>query len=152
VPGTTVRRKTRFNPVQAFKEHLALKKEAATIGSRADAQKKRLKEWLPDAPGAYTSETGSVFYDLPETVEVAGEPYKGMELRRSVKSTFNEDTADEILTAKGAAIHRAALSTYVDQEKVLRLVAEGKISEEELDKMFDTTETYAFWPVKGEVL
>lgn len=147
---TTVKRATAFNPVQTFKEHLALKSDAATITKRSEALKKRLKEWLPNASEAYQNEQGSVFVDLDETVEVGGQPYRGMELRRSVSSLFNEDEAEKILRRKG--VYEEALTPVLDQDKIYRLVQEGKISEKDVDKMFEERESFAFWPVKGEVL
>jgi hypothetical protein len=148
--ATTVKRKTAFNPVEAFREHLILKTQAATIGSRSEALKKRLKEWLPSAAEGYSNEGGSVFVDLDETVEVNGQPYKGMELRRSVSPQFNEETAEKILKRKG--VYEKALTPVLDQDKVYRLVQEGEITETDLDKMFEDKETLAFWPVKGEVI
>lgn len=147
--ATTVRRKA-FNAVDTFKQHLVLKAEASTITSRSNALKTRLKEYLPQAPEAYTNDTGSIFVDLEETVEVNGQPFKGMEMRRSVGTKFNEETAEKILARKGVLAE--AQSSYVDQEKVYTLLAQEKITEKDLDKMFEETETFAFWPVKGEVL
>lgn len=147
---TKVRRATAFNPVQTFKEHLVLKSEAATITKRSEALKKRIKEWLPEAAEGYQNEQGSVFVDLDETIEVSGQPYKGMELRRSVSTLFNEDTAETILKRKG--VYEEALTPVLDQDKIYRLVQEGKITEKDLDKMFEQKESFAFWPVKGEVL
>jgi hypothetical protein len=71
-------------------------------------------------------------------------------MRRSVSTVFNEETAEPILKRKG--VLDEALSTYIDQEKVYRLLAEGKISEKDIEKMFEEKESFAFWPVEGEVL
>lgn len=149
---TTVRRKpkTAFNPVHAFTEHLMLKDQASKISTRSEALKKRLKEWLPTAAEGYQNENGSVFVDLDETVEVAGQSYRGMELRRSVSPKFDEDEATKILKKKG--VYEEALTPVLDQDKIYVLVQEGKITEKDIDKMFTTTESFAFWPVKGEVV
>jgi hypothetical protein len=142
--------KAAFDAVSTFVQHMTLKEDAKKITSRSEALKKRLKEYLPTAEDAYANEQGSIFLDLPETVEVSGQPYKGMELRRSVGTKFNEETAETILKRKG--VLEEALSTFIDQEKVYVLVQEGKITEKDIDKMFEETESFAFWPVKGEVL
>jgi hypothetical protein len=147
---TKVKKASAFNPVEIFVQHLSLKKDASTITTRSEALKKRLKEWLPSASDAYTNEQGSVFYDLPETVNVGGQDYKGMELRRAVSSVFDEDEATKILKRKG--VYDQALTPVLDQDKIYRLVQEGKITESDLDKMFEQRESFAFWPLKGEVL
>lgn len=147
---TTVKKATAFNPVQTFREHMSLKKDAAKIQTRSESLKKRLKEWLPEAEDAYKNEQGSIFYDLPDTVEVGGETFKGMELRRAVSSLFDEDAAEKILRRKG--VYEQALTPVLDQDKVLRLVQEGAITEAEFDKMLTQKESFAFWPVKGEVV
>ena len=135
----------------SFKEHITLKSQAATITARSEKLKKDLKTWLADNFDV-ENEQGSKFVNFPETVlDSKGVAYSGMELRRSVPSPlFDEEKAERILEKKG--LLEEALSTYVDQEKVYRLLQEGKISERDLDRMqFQGDPSWAFWPVKGEV-
>jgi hypothetical protein len=153
--ATELRRRTAFDPVTTFREHMVLKAEGSRITKRATALKDRLKKWLPEAPEGYENEKGSVFVDLEETLEVDGKAYRGMELRKSVSTKFDEEEAARILnlkTAKDKTILADAQSSYIDQDKVYRLLAEGRITEKDLDKMFKESESYAFWPVEGEVL
>lgn len=146
---TAVRRRTAFDPVATFRDHLQAKLVGKVLTNRADALKKRLKEYFEVADEVYTNEQGSQFIDLPKTLEVEGKKFKGMELRRTVRTSFDEERAEQILNRKG--VLKEALSTYVDQEKVLRLVQEGRITEKDLGKMLSETESFAFWPVEGEV-
>lgn len=150
---TVTRRSTKQPSVKdqiiTFREHLVLKKEAASITARSEKLKKRLKEWLPVATESYTDVKGSYFVDLPETVEVDGQAYSGMELRRSVSIKFDEDAAEAVLKRK--KVLDEALSTYIDQDKVARLQQEGKLTEADMDKMFTESESFSFWPIKGEV-
>lgn len=149
--ATTLKRKPTA-PVWAedFKEHLTLKHQASIVTRRSDAIKKRLKESFDSLRGLRVNENGSKFVDLPETIEVGGKAYSGMEMRRSVRTSFNEEAAEKILKKKG--VYEEALSTYVDQDKIYRLLADDKISEKDLDSMFEEQESFAFWPVEGEVL
>lgn len=145
------RTKDALDVAATFTQHLTLKADAKRITTRSEALKKRLKDFLLARQGdVYASETGSLFYDLPETVEVDGTEYSGMELRRSVTTKFDEDVAEAILKKKG--VYEEALTPVIDQDKVLRLQQEGKITEKDIDKMFVAGEQFAFWPVKGEVL
>lgn len=150
--ATTVKRKTKTNPVQIFSEHIVLKREAATITTRSNALKDRIKKWFLDEAGdeVYENEQGSKFFDFSDTISDGKDDYKGMELRRQVSTTFNEEKAETIL--KRAGVYEEALSSYVDQDKIARLHQEGKITDKQLDDMFEESERFAFWPVKGEVL
>lgn len=151
---TTVRRRTAFDPTATFRDHIKAKLVGKVLTNRADALKKRLKEYFEDAPEVYTNENGSKFIDFPETVEAEGLSFKGMELRRSVKTVFDEEKAERILKAqaeKDPTILEDAQSSYVDQEKVLRLVQEGRLTEKQLGRMMVDNESFAFWPVEGEV-
>lgn len=149
---TTVRR-TKASPEEItsiFREHLFLKAEAKTISTRSDSLKDKVKKWLSSRPkGFYRNATGSYFYDLPETVSVKGKNYRGMELRRAVSTLFNEEKAEEIVKEKD--LWEEATVRVIDQEAINRLVAEGKITEKELDAMFEDKESFSFWPVEGEV-
>lgn len=149
--ATSVRRKkTAFDPVRTFLEHLTLKGQEAAIKARSEELKKRLKEWLPSNYD-YTNEQGSLFFDLPETLNVNGVNYKGMELRRSKPDPlFNEDRAEALLKSKG--LYERATVPVLDQDKIYRLLQEEELTEDEIDSMFDEQdEKFAFWPVKGEV-
>lgn len=151
---TSVRRKaaTQIDPVQTFTEHIMLKRQGATITTRANGLKDRLKKWFLESPtdDVYENENGSRFFDFPDTVSDGKDEYKGMELRRSVSTAFDEEEAEKILKRKG--VYQEALTPVLDQDKIYVLVQEGKITEKDLDKMFVQSEKYAFWPVKGEVL
>jgi hypothetical protein len=153
--ATELRRRTAFDPVTTFREHMVLKAEGSRITKRATALKDRLKKWLPEAPEGYENEKGSVFVDLEETLTVDGKSYRGMELRRSVSTKFDEDEAAKVLRRKqekDPTILADAQSSYIDQDKIYRLVAEGRITEKELAKMLPESESFAFWPVEGEGL
>lgn len=149
---TKVKRATALNPEQVFSEHIVLKREASTISTRANALKDRLKKWFQESASdeVYENENGSKFFDFSSTISDGKDEYKGMELRRSVSTVFDEDTAETILKRKG--VYEEALTPVLDQDKIYRLVQEGKISEKDLDKMFEQKESFAFWPVKGEVV
>ena len=155
---TAVRRKTKpkFDPIQTFTEFVGLKTDGEKLVKRANSLKDRLKDWMVNADPAsiYVNENGSRFFDLPETVVVGGTEYKGFEARRSVKTTFNEEKAEEILRTKGGdKLLARAQSSYVDQDKVALLVQTGDLEPEELDAMFaEDDPTYSFYPTKGEVL
>jgi hypothetical protein len=136
------------DPAQTFFQQRTLKTEAEALKKRADALATRLKDFIA-SNFAYTSDSGSQFIDFDDTVEVDGVKYKGLERRRSVKTPFNEEKATKILKRKG--LYEKALSSFLDEEKVYLLAQEGELSAKDIDAMLDETETWALWPVKGEV-
>lgn len=150
--ATQVRRKIDTGVEDVFAQHIVLKRQAAALVTRSDALKKKLKEWFTSTASddVYENEQGSKFYDFPKTISDGKESYKGMELRRSVGTKFNEDEATRILKRKG--VFEQALTPVLDQDKIAVLLQEGKITEKDIDKMFEETESFAFWPLKGEVL
>jgi hypothetical protein len=150
--ATQVRRNTQQAVESVFAEHITLKRQGSVLTTRADALKSKLKDWFKSTASddVYENEQGSKFYDFPETISDGKETYKGMELRRSVSAKFNEDEATKILQRKG--VYNEALTPVLDQDKIYVLLQEGKITEKDIDKMFEETESFAFWPLKGEVL
>jgi hypothetical protein len=150
--ATAVQRKTKIDPTQTFAEHILLKRQAATVTTRANGLKDRLKKWFLETPSddVYENDNGSKFLDFSSTVSDGKDEFKGMELRRSTPIKFDEEVAEQILRRKG--VYEEALTPVIDQEKIYRLQQEGKITDKDLDKMFVSGESWAFWPVKGEVL
>lgn len=146
--ATRVARPKADTPEKIFQEHIVLKREGKVITARADKLKATLKG-LFDSLNVYVSDSGSKFYDFASTISDGKVDYKGMELRRSVSSVFVEDEATKILQRKG--VYNEALTPVLDQEKIWRLLAEGKITEKDIEKMFTDKESFAFWPVEGEV-
>lgn len=149
---TKVKRATALNPAQVFAEHIVLKRQASTISTRANGLKDRLKKWFLETPSddVYENDQGSRFLDFPETISDGKDDYRGMELRRSASQVFDEEEAEKIVRRKG--LYEEATEPVLSQDKIFRLHQEGKISEKEIDKMFSEKESFAFWPVKGEVL
>ncbi len=146
--ATRVARPKADSPEKIFQEHIVLKREGKVITTRAEKLKASLKTMFASL-SFYENEHGSKFYDFASTISDGKTDYKGMELRKSVSSLFNEDEATKILQRKG--VYNEALTPVLDQEKVWRLLAEGKITEKDIEKMFTDKESFAFWPVEGEV-
>lgn len=159
---TTIKRKPKsaveaVDPKQTFAQHILLKREASTLTTRSNSLKDRLKKWFNDRASdeIYENEKGSLFFDFDETISDGKDEYRGMELRRSTTVKFDEEVAEQILARKAKkdpTILEDAQSAYIDQEKIYRLVQEGRITQAELDKMMPESESFAFWAIKGEVL
>jgi hypothetical protein len=133
-----------------FRQQLVWKNEAAKLTERSEKIRKKIKAAFSSF-ATRTNDQGSQFVDFAQTVEVDGVAYKGMENRRTVPVEFDEDVAEKVLKRK--KLLDQALSTYIDQDKVLVLHQTGALTEKELDSMFVSgDEKWALWAVKGEVI
>lgn len=152
----TVRRATSegaaVEPITArFTQFLTLKSTAAAMTTRADILKKDLGAHA-DANGTVEEEDkGHKVVRLPQPIQVGDTRYVGfMRQKRTPDPTFNEERAEELCESKGFD-REDYISTqeYVDQEKVYRLYAEDRLTDEEMKSLLDQADpTWAFVPMK----
>lgn len=122
--------------------------QSKEIDKRANDLKKELNTYV-EQRGEETDQ-GHLLVELPDPVTVGGVQYRGFMRQRKVSATFLEDAAQKILEAEGIdpSLYLSTI-TYVDQDKVARLYAEDKITEQQYDEMIDNKVTWAFVPVKA---
>jgi hypothetical protein len=144
----TVTRQPRTGVPAKFAQFASLQASAKELTSRANLIKAELmafaeKNGKPD-------EKGHLVHTLASAVEAGGATFKGFMRQRKVKQTFNEDRAEDLCRGKKIA-REEYISTveYVDQDKIARLYADGKITEAEFDSLIDETVEWAFVPVKA---
>ena len=128
-----------------------------------DKAKGRLKKWFEtsDDPRFYADENGSVFFDLPEVLEIDGRKYDGLENRRRASSSVDLDKVDEWLDGLPEShrnklyerLFKPVVRTDIEfqQDELYALQQEGVIPEDMLDPEnedgFITTEvTWALYP------
>ena len=92
-------------------------------------------------------EKGHLIHTLPEPVVVDGRTYSGFMKQRKVSQAFLEDEAEALCQEKGFDLDEYT-TRYVDQDKIVRLYAEDKITEDEFARLHENTVTWAFVPVK----
>lgn len=134
---------------EGFRQFILAKLQAESLDKEAEKYKKTLKDVFAVRTDD-TSETGSKFIWFGQTVKAMGKVFRGMELRkRQGTDIFNDVEAEKILKRLG--LYEQALTSFLDQDKILVLHAEKKISVAQLNKMYTTPEpTWAFYPVEGE--
>ena len=142
-----IQRRPKTGVVATFLQFLHLQAEERVLKTRRE----KLKTELTTVAEEYgeADDKGHLVHSLDSPVEFEGKSYSGFMKQRRVSSSFNEETAEEILRKR--EVYEDALSTqvYLDQDKVYRLQQEGRISEDDLDAMFEENVTWAFVPVKG---
>lgn len=139
----TVTRRTPKNGVAAkFFQFITLQAEGKALTKRQNELKEDLRAFAVEH--GEEDENGSLIY------EVEGVPgFAGFANQRRVSQKFNEDAAEALCEKKGFAKKDYISTTeYVDQDKIARLYAQDKITEEEFDSLMEETITWAFVPTK----
>jgi hypothetical protein len=94
-------------------------------------------------------EKGSLFLELTEPIEYDGKTYGLLKKERRVGSRFLEDDAEKLLESKGLLAEAQKTVVVLDQDSIYRLHQEGKLTEAEIDSMFQESVTWAFKPMAG---
>lgn len=92
-------------------------------------------------------ENGHQRVTLDAPVTVGDVTYSGYVRRRSVTQSFNEDTARELIEARGLTDRcvRTKITSYVDQDELWACQQENLLTAAEIDSMIDRSYSYAFW-------
>lgn len=99
--------------------------------------------------GTVDEEKGHRIINLPAPVEVGGKVYTGFMRQRRVSQEFNEEKAQALCEQRGFnKDDYVSVQEYVDQDKIYRLYAEDKITDDEMKELISENETWAFVPVK----
>lgn len=130
-----------------FVQFLAVDLDAKDLAKRADALKAELKDFA-QANGE-PDENGHQIFSLESAVEVKGKRFAGFMRQRRVSQVFDEDAAERLCEDKGFK-REEYISTqeYVDQDKIARLYAEDRLTDDEFESLVKERETFAFVPVK----
>jgi hypothetical protein len=91
-------------------------------------------------------EKGSMFYALPMPLESAGKTWKGIKREARTSVVLNEERALEFAKSKGLNDVIIRVES-IDLDALYVAHQERRISEAELDGLFDTKTSYAFKPV-----
>lgn len=158
-----------------FSDWLGLKDSVTKLEKRKDSLRDTLKAEIT-AQGD-PDEKGSMWLDLDEPVTAPdGKTYVALKNTKRVSQTLNEAKAEALLKAKGltdectnllirvtdhakavAALQKAGLldaeglviDKVLDEEAILAAHYTGKLTQDEVDGIFDTKVVFAFNPVEG---
>ena len=153
--GRVVRRTTTAAPPPLSKTQLVSKAIAClTLLAEEKSAKDRagvLKGELMTAlhTSGEPDEKGHRYLYFQNPIRVGGKIVKGLKREKRVSQAFDTEVAEEILTKHGLLERAQVTETIVslDQNEVYVLNQEGLISDEELDAMIVSSETFAFKPV-----
>lgn len=129
-------------------QYVMLGSEEATVRQRRAEVKRDLLTFV-EANHEVDEDKGHLLHTLPEPVTIGGVAYSGfMKQRRTGATVFLEDKAEELCAAKGFDLDDYT-TRYVDQDKVARLYAEDRLTDEEFNSLSEKQpDTWAFLAVK----
>lgn len=148
--ATQVKRRKAPSPITGLaakiQQYLTLRVQADLLDSRVGELKKELSASI-EADG-YTDDKGHQWLDVdPITVDGFG-TVKGLQRQRRVRQTLNVDAAEELLRAKGLWEDCSVVIEVVDEEAIRKAHFQGLLTDEDVEVIWPSTETWAFIPVK----
>jgi hypothetical protein len=124
-------------------EFISLRSRIDDMSKQRDSIKADLSE-LVDTVGE-PDEKGNLWLRLPHEVD----GFTSLQRQRKVSQSLDEDTAVELLKAKGLYDRCYAMLPVLKEDEVMACLYEGLITEEEVDKMFPKRVSYAFLTSKA---
>lgn len=129
--------------LEALRQFLGLKRQVDEAGKRQRALRDRICDEIQRI--GYADEKGSLYIDLDEEVD----GFTKVKYQRSISDpVLDVDTAWTFLDKKGLQERCTVMVPEIDEEEILKCHYEGLISQEELDSLFHTTESWSFRQVK----
>jgi hypothetical protein len=130
--------------VEKFRQWTLWKQRVDTEITRLN----KLRDELMDAVirDGDQDEKGSIFYALPIPLESAGKTWKGIKREARTSVVFNEERGLAFAKENGLNDVIVMVET-IDLDALYVAYQERRISEAQLDGLFDTKTSYAFKPV-----
>lgn len=92
----------------------------------------------------WSDENGHRWLELPESFEYAGNRYLGVKRERRVSRTINEERAWKFAADRGLLDRLFPPRPTLDEQELYVLYQQDKITEADIDVLYDTKITWAF--------
>jgi hypothetical protein len=131
---------------EKMRQWALIKQKHDTLGARLN----RLRDDMMDAAllNGDKDERGSSFLSFPAPVDIHGTIYKGIKRQARTSTVLNEERALEMARAKGISGEVTVTTSAIDLDLLYEAYAQGKLTEAEIDSLFDTKTSHAFKPVE----
>jgi hypothetical protein len=112
-----------------------------------ESRQKELREALFTAldERGFEDDRGNLVLELPESVEGVAR----VEKQRRVSRKVNEAAAEEIIAEHSLEEDLYTTIRVIDQDAIMAALYEGKLSEDEVDRMYPPTVTWALRTLKS---
>lgn len=128
--------------VGKVRRYLSLKQRIDDLSKEQSVLKTELSALVDDQGDP--DEKGHIWLGLPEEVDGV----TALQRQRRVVQKLDEDTANAILRSKKLYDRCYKMVPVLDEAEVMACLYEDLLTEEEIDKMFPKSVTYAFIPTK----
>lgn len=130
--------------------HYALNRELRERAEKVEGDyKKQLMAILVEE--GEDQEGGHKFMPLPESVPLGKKNMTGIKRMRRAGQSLNEDRTEEYLRAQGLYEACTTQVTVINEDAILALNFQGKVTDKDLKALYDEKESFAFYPVyEGE--
>lgn len=141
--GQVEREATPVDPViPTFREWAVLKARVTEMTSRMN----KLRDTVAAAVAqrGYRDHKGSQYIDLPFPLQVGDTSYARIKRERRVSVVANEEIAERITRQKGAYDRAFPPVRHLDTDELYVLYQEGVLTQDDLDTILETRESFAF--------
>ncbi len=136
-------------PLEKVRQFLTLKFQETQIVTR--------KNKLRDEVSAFVDQTGEVdekgskFWKLPTPIEVNGQKFTEVKRERRVSTSLDTEAVETLVNSKGLRdrVFKQVTQEVLDQDELYVLNQEGLLTDDELDSLWVTSESFAFKPLQG---
>ncbi|MFE9834057.1 hypothetical protein ACFYP4_02740 [Streptomyces sp. NPDC005551] len=123
----------------------------ALLKAQVNTQTTRMNKLRDDLMETVTrdgdrDETGSVHWKLPSEFEVAGKTFTGIKREARTSTVLNEDRALDFAKERQIWDDVVVMTPTIDLDALYVAHQQNKLTEAELDGLFDTKVSYAFKP------
>lgn len=124
------------------REYIHVKSEIDSLETRRTDLRTSIFETLDES--GEIDDKGNIFVELPEVIE----GYARVEKTKRVTRKVDEVAAEEILTANDLADEIYETVKVVNEDKLMAAFYEGKLTEDDLERMYPAKIVWALTPKK----
>lgn len=132
---------------EKFRQWAHLKAQQELVSSRMNRLRDDLMATI-QASGD-RDERGNFYLALPVPITVGDKEYNSIKREARTTTTLNEDAAIALARNKGLENELIVQEPHIDLDALYAAWQRGKITEEELDGLFEKKTTYAFKSVSS---
>jgi hypothetical protein len=123
-----------------------------SLREKAEAEEGRLKKDLLNILAEQEADEGghTAKEDLEYPLQIGKKLVAGFKRQRRLSKRLNEDRATLFLDSKGLLQECQTTYTVLDEDRILAIAFQGKITDKELNELYDESETFALTLIEAE--
>lgn len=122
---------------------LYLKSQADELVARANQARDRVTSAVRDSAEAYLDDRGHLYLDLDQPLTVGERTYAAVKREKRITRIASEERAHELAAARGLLARLFPTRPVFDEQELYVAYQEGKITEEEIDALYDEKISWA---------